>query len=105
MIPNDRVTAHPGEILRSEFLEPYGLSMNALAMDLRIPANRIGEIVHGRRAVTADTAMRLGRYFRTSDEFWMNLQTMHDLTKARAESRRAIERDVHPARELVAAGD
>jgi antitoxin HigA-1 len=98
MIPKNRVTSHPGEILREEFLTPLGLSVNALAMDLRVPANRIGAIVKGARAVTADTAMRLGRYFDTSPEFWINLQTMHDLTKARTENGGKIEREVRPRR-------
>jgi addiction module HigA family antidote len=96
MIPRNRVTTHPGVILREEFLAPLGLSVNALAMDLRVPANRIGAIVKGERAVTADTAMRLGRYFNTSAEFWINLQSMHDLTKARRENGGNIEREVRP---------
>jgi antitoxin HigA-1 len=91
-----RVTTHPGEILREEFLAPLGLSVNALATALRVPATRIGAIVKGERAVTADTAIRLGRYFGTSAEFWINLQTMHDLTKVRKESGAAIERAVQP---------
>ena len=91
-----RVTTHPGEILEEEFLKPLGLSVNALAIALRVPATRIGAIVKGERAVTADTALRLARFFGTSPEFWVNLQAMHDLTKARRESGRTIERDVHP---------
>jgi addiction module HigA family antidote len=70
--------------------------VNALAMALRVPATRVGAIVKGERSVTADTALRLARFFRTSPEFWMNLQAMHDLTKARMERGRAIERDVRP---------
>jgi addiction module HigA family antidote len=93
--PN-RVTSHPGEVLREEFLDPLGMSVNALAMALRVPATRIGAIVKEERAVTADTALRLGRFFRTSAEFWINLQAMHDLTKARKESGGVIERDVNP---------
>ena len=92
----DRVTTHPGEVLSEEFLKPLGMSANALAMALRVPATRIGAIVKGERAVTAETALRLARFFRTSPEFWMNLQGMHDLTKARRECGRAIERDVRP---------
>ena len=91
-----RVTTHPGEVLGEEFLKPLGLSVNALAMALRVPATRIGAIVKGERAVTADTALRLARFFRTSPEFWMNLQAMHDLTRARQENGRTIERDVRP---------
>ncbi len=91
-----RVTTHPGAILREEFLTPLGMSVNALAIALRVPATRIGAIVKEERAVTADTAMRLARYFGTSAEFWMNLQAMHDLTKAKVESGRTIEREVAP---------
>jgi antitoxin HigA-1 len=93
--PN-RVTIHPGEILSEEFLKPLGMSVNALAMALRVPATRIGAIVKGERSVTADTALRLARFFGTSAEFWITLQATHDLTKARMESGRAIERDVNP---------
>lgn len=92
----DRVTTHPGEVLGAEFLEPLGMSVNALAIALRVPATRIGAIVKGERSVTADTALRLARFFGTSPEFWMNLQAMHDLTKARRESGTQIERDVRP---------
>jgi addiction module HigA family antidote len=95
MTPN-RVATHPGEILVEEFLKPLSLSVNALATALRVPANRIGGIVKGKRSVTADTAMRLARYFGTTPEFWMNLQAMHDLTKARMEVGRRIEADVRP---------
>jgi addiction module HigA family antidote len=94
-VPN-RVTTHPGEVLREEFLKPFGMSANALAMALRVPATRIGAIIKGERAVTAETALRLARFFRTSPEFWMNLQAMHDLSKARRECGRAIEHDVRP---------
>jgi antitoxin HigA-1 len=92
----DRVTTHPGEVLGEEFLKPLGMSVNALAMALCVPATRIGAIVKGERSVTADTALRLARFFRTSPEFWMGLQSMHDLTKARMEHGRTIEHDVHP---------
>jgi addiction module HigA family antidote len=90
------VTTHPGEILAEEFLKPLDLSVNALAMALRVPATRIAAIVKCERSVTADTALRLARFFRTSPEFWMNLQAMHDLTKARRENGGAIEHDVRP---------
>ena len=73
----------PGEVLRAEFLEPMGLSARALARDLGVPANRITEIVNGARAITAETAVLLARRFGTSAEFWMNLQTAHDLEEAR----------------------
>jgi len=93
--PN-RVAVYPGEVLSEEFLKPLAMSVNALAIALRVPATRIGAVVKGERAVTADTALRLARFFGTSPEFWMNLQAMHDLTKARMESRDAIARDVRP---------
>jgi antitoxin HigA-1 len=93
--PN-RVTTHPGEVLSEEFLAPLGLSVNALAIALRVPATRIGAIVKCERAVTADTALRLARFFGTSAEFWINLQAMHDLSKARLDHGGAIERDIRP---------
>ena len=92
----DRVTTHPGEMLNEEFLKPLGMSVNALALALRVPATRIGAIVKGARSVTADTALRLARFFGTTAEFWINLQARHDLTKARMENGSAIERDVRP---------
>jgi len=95
MIPN-RIATHPGEVLRKEFLEPLGLSVNALAIALRVPATRIGAIVKEQRSVSADTALRLGHFFGTSPEFWINLQSMHDLTKTRLQSGKLIERDVRP---------
>ncbi len=78
-----RPPIHPGEMLREEFLVPMGLSSNALAMAIGVPATRIGEIVHERRGISADTALRLGRYFHMSAEFWMNLQSSYDLESAR----------------------
>ncbi len=93
--PN-RVTTHPGVVLAEEFLKPLGMSVNAPAMALRAPATRIGAIVKGERSVTADTALRLARFFGTSPEFRVNLQPMHGLTKARQASGATIERDVHP---------
>jgi len=70
---------HPGEILKEEFLEPLVLSEYRLAKGIRVPARRINEIVHGKRAISADTALRLGRFFRNSPRFWLNLQTSYDL--------------------------
>jgi antitoxin HigA-1 len=90
----DRVTTDPGEVLSEEFLKPLGMSVNALAIALRVPATRIGAIIKGERSVTADTALRLGRFLGTNPEFWMGLQAMHDLAKARKEHGRSIERDV-----------
>ncbi len=77
-------------------MQPAGLSMNRLALDLRVPATRISAIVNEQRGITADTALRLGRYFSTSNEFWMNLQRDYDLRLAANQSRREIERDVQP---------
>lgn len=91
-----RVTTHPGEVLSEEFLKPLGMSVDALALALRVPATRIGAIVKGERSVTADTALRLARFFGTSAEFWITLRATHDLTKARMESGGTIERDVRP---------
>lgn len=70
---------HPGEVLLEEYLEPLGLSQYRLAQDISVPARRINEIVHGKRAVTADTALRLARYFSTTERFWLNLQARFDL--------------------------
>jgi addiction module HigA family antidote len=70
---------HPGEILAEEFLEPLGISQYRLAMSLNVPPRRVNEIVHGKRRISADTALRLARYFGTSDRFWMNLQNRYDL--------------------------
>jgi addiction module HigA family antidote len=81
-------------MLLKEFLEPLGLSQNALAIKIRVPATRIGDIIHGRRAITPDTALRLARFFANSPEFWLNLQQMHDLSKARLELGEMIEREV-----------
>ena len=77
----DRVMGpiHPGEVLMKEFLQPMGLSQYRLAKDISVPPRRINEIVHGKRAITADTALRLSRYFGTSERFWMNLQTRYDM--------------------------
>jgi len=87
---------HPGEILREEFLAPLGMSANALAMRLRVPAPRINDLVRERRGVSVDTALRLARFFNNTPEFWMNLQTAYDLKIARANKAREIEHDVTP---------
>jgi addiction module HigA family antidote len=92
----NRVTTHPGEVLSEEFLKPLSMSANALAIALRVPATRIGAVVKCERSVTADSALRLARFFGTSPEFWMNMQAMHDLTKARMENGKAIEQEVRP---------
>jgi antitoxin HigA-1 len=73
---------HPGEVLLEEFLKPMGLSQNRLALDIRVPARRINEIIHGKRRITADTALRLAKYFNMSPQFWLGLQMDHDLDVA-----------------------
>ena len=76
----DRIApVHPGEILLEEFLRPMGISQNRIALDIRVPPRRINEIVHGKRRITADTALRLGRYFGMSAQFWLGLQMDYDL--------------------------
>jgi addiction module HigA family antidote len=87
---------HPGEILSEEFLKPLGLSMNQLALALRVPGNRINAIVAGQRAITADTALRLGRYFGTSPQFWINLQARYDLESTMDKLAARIDREVRP---------
>ena len=87
---------HPGEILREEFLEPLGLSANALAVALRVPAPRINDLVRERRGVTPDTALRLARYFGTTPQFWLNLQASYDLKIALRDTGSRIEREVTP---------
>lgn len=91
-----RITTHPGEMLREEFLKPMNLSVNRLALDLRVPVSRINDIVHERRGITADTALRLSLYFGMTAEFWMNLQASYDLTKAKMDKLRAIKQEVLP---------
>ena len=81
----------PGEILRAEFMEPHGVSQNRLARDLDVAVGRISEIVHGKRAITADTALRLAKYFGTSAEFWLTLQADYDLRRARRELEEVIK--------------
>jgi len=83
-------------MLREEFLIPLGITQNALALKIRVPATRIGQIVKGNRSVTSDTALRLSRYFGNSPEFWLNLQQMYDLSKARQESAARIHEEVRP---------
>jgi len=87
---------HPGEILSQDFMKPYRLSMNKLALELRVPVTRIADIVAERRGISPDTALRLGRYFKTTPRFWLNLQTKYDLEVAEDENLAQIERDVRP---------
>jgi len=89
--------------LREDFLHPMGIGQNALAMAIRVPVSRIAEIAKGRRSVTAETATRLARYFGTSRDFWMNLQSYYDLAIVEDELASTIEREVQPRREAVLA--
>src|SRR5580693_3494122 len=87
---------HPGEMLREEFMKPLGLSANALAIALRVPVTRISEIVRERRGITADTALRLARYFNMTPEFWMRLQMDYDLESAAEAEQAAILKEIRP---------
>jgi addiction module HigA family antidote len=89
---------HPGETLREDFMKPLGLTANRLAINLRVPAARVGEIVHERRAITADTALRLARYFGTSPQFWINLQANYDLEVAQDAIGNRITDEIRPYR-------
>ena len=91
-----RIRTSPGEILSEEYLKPLGMSTHALSLALRVPANRITGIVSGTRAMSADTALRLARYFGTSAQFWMNAQAAYDLSKAEAELAPVIAAEVQP---------
>ncbi len=97
MASKDRLPPiHPGEILREEFLAPLGMSAHELALALRVPATRINDIVNQRRGITADTALRLSRYFGTTSRFWMNMQASYELEAAEDQMGRAVMRDVLP---------
>jgi addiction module HigA family antidote len=87
---------HPGEILLEDLMKPLGITANGLSRDLRVPATRISEIVKGKRAITADTALRLGRYFGNTPQFWMNLQTSYELELTERQYKTEIERSIHP---------
>jgi len=89
---------HPGEVLREDFMKPLKLTVNKLALELHVPATRIAEIAHERRRITAETALRLARYFHTNPEFWLNLQNFYDLEVSRRSGKASeIERQVQPA--------
>lgn len=95
MSPTNRMRPiHPGEVLREEFLAPLGMSAHALAVELKVPAPRINDIVRERRAVTSDTALRLARYFGTTAQFWLNLQTSYDLRITEREIGSKIAKEV-----------
>jgi antitoxin HigA-1 len=95
-IANKLDPIHPGEILLEEFIKPARLSMSQLAAALQVPANRISQICNGARSITAETALRLARYWGTTPQFWMNLQARYDLEKAQDEYEREIERVIRP---------
>jgi addiction module HigA family antidote len=96
-----RSPVHPGEMLREEFMKPFGISINGLALELHVPVTRISEIVNERRGITADTALRLARHFGTSPDFWMNLQKNYELILTRQKSLKLIQKQVR--RRTVAA--
>ncbi|OGQ98050.1 MAG: addiction module antidote protein, HigA family [Deltaproteobacteria bacterium RIFOXYD12_FULL_55_16] len=87
---------HPGEILKTEFLEPMGISQYRLAKDIGVAARRINEIAHGRRSITADTALRLGRFFTMEAQFWLNLQTHYDMEVAQEALADRLDTEVQP---------
>jgi len=89
---------HPGEILMEEFLEPMGISQYRLAKNISVPPRRINEIVHGKRSITADTALRLGRFFGMSPQFWLNLQTRYDLEVTEDLLEDRLDEEVHALR-------
>jgi addiction module HigA family antidote len=95
-MPRKLAPVHPGEVLREEFMGPLSLTMNRLALDLRVPVTRIAEIYHERRGITPDTALRLGQYFRNSPDFWLNLQMRYDLDVAQDRSFARVVREVQP---------
>ena len=101
-MPKKLPPVHPGEILLEEFMKPLGLSMNRLALALRVPVTRVAEIVHERRAITPETAIRLGRYFGTSPEFWMNLQSRYDLETMSGRIGALVRREIRPRTSDVA---
>ncbi|MCA1772100.1 MAG: HigA family addiction module antidote protein [Halomonas sp.] len=96
MTRNGMRPIHPGEILREEYLEPLEMSVNALSMALHVPATRMNEIVRENRGITADTAMRLARYFGTSERFWLNLQTEFSLRQAQITKADQVAREIEP---------
>jgi addiction module HigA family antidote len=94
MTPKKQPPVHPGEVLLAEFLEPMGLSQYRVAKDISVPARRVNEIVHGDRSITADTALRLARYFGTSERFWLNLQARYDLEVQKDRLGRRLDKEV-----------
>ncbi len=96
MSKRDFIPIHPGEILLEEFLNPMGISQYRLAKDISVPQRRISEIVQGKRAITADTALRLGRFFGMEAQFWLNLQARYDLLRAEDELSNRLKKEVRP---------
>ena len=92
----ERIATHPGAVLSEDFLLPLHMSVNQLAIETGMPPSRVGEILHGRRSISSDTALRLGRLLGTSPEFWLNLQSAHNLSKTRLEMESTILRDIQP---------
>jgi antitoxin HigA-1 len=99
-MPRKIKPVHPGEILREEFMIPFGLSKKKMATDLRVPVTRIADIVNEKRGITADTALRFARYFNNTASFWMNLETRYDLEVAEDEIAANVERDVLPLHQI-----
>jgi addiction module HigA family antidote len=96
MAKRDFIPIHPGEILLEEFLEPMGITQYRLAKEISVPQRRISEIVQGKRSITADTALRLGRYFDMEAQFWLNLQSRYDLLIAESELEGRLAKEVTP---------
>lgn len=96
MIKNNMRPIHPGEILREEYLEPLGMTPNALSIHLRVPSPRINDVVREKRGITTDTALRLARYFNTTAQYWLNLQTSYELKQAEREVGNTIENEIQP---------
>lgn len=96
MVKNNMRPIHPGEILREEYLEPLGMTPNALSIHLRVPSPRINDVVRGKRGITTDTALRLARYFNTTAQYWLNLQTSYELRQAEREVGSIIEKEIQP---------
>jgi len=92
----DIAPVHPGEILRTDFLDPLEMSVNALSQHVKVPRARLNDIVRGRRGITADTAMRLARYFGVSEQFWMNLQSHYELEIAKEANGDRLDREIKP---------
>ena len=91
-----RDPVHPGVVLKADLLEPLGMSINKLAAELHVPANRLSQIISGKRGISPDTSLRLARYFGFNDEYWLNIQAHYDLEIIRRQSMRQIEKEIKP---------